>query len=88
MCENRDERFVVPIKSSAGMGWWIGWIISGQGSFLHINLLWVENPECAYVNFYSTRKDTKEFSNLSEAMEYLKSKGVRDFTLTPVEIGY
>ncbi|OGZ64791.1 MAG: hypothetical protein A2998_00025 [Candidatus Staskawiczbacteria bacterium RIFCSPLOWO2_01_FULL_37_25b] len=88
MCENRDGKFVVPKKPSAAMGWWIGWIISAENSFLHINLLWVENPEHACVNIHSTREYTEEFSGIPEAMEYLKSRGVKDFTLSPVEIGY
>jgi|GEM_PF-2969692 len=88
MCENRDGKFVVPKKPGARMGWWIGQIISNGNSFLRINLLWVENPEYAWTNFYSTRECTEEFFEISEAMKYLKLKGVKDFMLFPVEIGY
>jgi len=89
VCENREERFVVPVKPSARIGWWIGWVISSQRNFLRINLLWVEKPEnVSEVNICSTPDYVEEFNVIPQAMEFLRSKGVKDFNLTPMEIGY
>lgn len=89
MCENCDGRFAVPIKRSAGMGWWVGRIISADGRFVHIDVLWVENPEHRCVDIHSTPDYIREFSEISDAIEYLSSQGVKEFIPSPkIEIGY
>ena len=55
MSDNRDGKFVVPVKPAAASGWWIGQVIrersaarklnGDEAALCFVNLLWVENPE-------------------------------------------
>ena len=83
MCENREEGFVVPVKRSAGMGWWLGQIIGKKGRFLQISILWVEVPECKNVDITSsTLEYVRPFEAISEAIACLASEGA--FIATPI----
>ncbi|MEK7664943.1 MAG: hypothetical protein AAB361_02265 [Patescibacteria group bacterium] len=82
MCNSRGEKFVVPLKPDAKLGWWIGEIISGrylqkmngQEIFVYrINILWIENPEYS-CNSVQTSGPFREFENEAEAMNHLALK--------------
>lgn len=75
MCDSRDEKFVIPIKPAAGMGWWLGQVLDTSGRFYRINILWVEVPECQCSVIHSTEKYVREFENISEAINHLASEG-------------
>ena len=85
MCDSRDGKIVLPIRQCARMGWWIGRVISTGKKFIYINLLWVENPECAALNICSTPEYVTEVQDICEAMKRLRSNGVNLF---PIEIGF
>jgi len=76
MCSDREEKFVVPKKPAAGMGWWIGSVLSKTGKFLELSLLWVEFPEnCSMGNvIYSTSDSVAEYNNVIEAFSAVNLK--------------
>jgi len=85
MCECRDGNFVVPVRPAAGMGWWLGQVLSVSGRFYHINVLWIENPEYIGNNVISsTSKYIEECVTIAEAIDRLKSKGM--FIPVPVKV--
>jgi hypothetical protein len=77
MCESREEKFVIPTKPSAKMGWWIGYVLRIDGIFYQINILWAQVAACNTGDnvIYSTQKYLREFDNAVEAMDCLRSEG-------------
>ncbi|MDP3882499.1 MAG: hypothetical protein Q8Q48_00370 [Candidatus Staskawiczbacteria bacterium] len=76
MCDSREGKYVVSIRPTAGMGWWIGQIQAVKGRFYEIGLLWVEKAEeRSKGSISSTAEYVKEFDGEKEAMDWLQSKG-------------
>lgn len=88
MCENRDGKFVVPIRPGAGRGWVIGQVVRVFGSTLRsmngsdviscvVSLVWVEKPEYQGGDIISmSASQLREFDSFTQAMEHLRSMGV------------
>ncbi len=77
MCDCRDGNFVVPIRPAAGMGWWLGQVLSREGRFYRINILWVQVSEYNGGNvIHSLGEYVRKFDTAAEAMDYLASIGV------------
>jgi len=79
MCESRDEKFVVPQRPGAGMGWWIGQLAgksTGVAGLRVINLLWVQNPDCRHLQTIRAG-NLMEFDSDHDARNYLASRGVK-----------
>jgi len=76
MCDSRGESFVVPVRPSAGMGWWVGQIVSIGEKFIYIKILWIEDHDYPHEFVHSTEKYTKKFDDIQEAIHFLASKGV------------
>jgi len=76
MCENCEEKFVIPRNPSDGIGWWIGQPIDVRGSFYRINITWI--PNFGYnvpILKDLTLEDIIIFDTFTEAMNHLKSIG-------------
>ncbi len=75
MCDSRGEKFVIPVRPAAGMGWWLGQVLDTSGRFYRINILWVQIPECRCNVIHSTGEYIREFDNATEALNCLASEG-------------
>ena len=85
MCENRDGKFVVPKKPSAGIGWWIGEAIGEISPALHmsgkvavlcqVSILHVQNAGYNGSPFI-VAGDLEEFDSLPQALAHLAGIGV------------
>jgi len=75
MCDNRDVKFVAPLRPSARMGWWIGQIVSVDGRFCGVNVMWAEVAEKKPSDIiYSTSEYVLEFNSSEEAMAHVQSQ--------------
>ena len=76
MCDSRGEKFVVPVRPAAEMGWWLGQVLGMEGRFYGINILWVQIPAYSGSNVvHSTKEYLREFDTVAEATDYLRSVG-------------
>ena len=87
MYANREGKYLVPVRPSAGAGFWIGQSIEANEPPLNnmagkavvmrrVVLLWFQNPEYRGGNVSSVEGPFREFDNLEGAMSHLQSLGV------------